>query len=632
MSLIVTSNVNLNDKPGTSDIHRAYSWSNRLSNTFKIEADSEIAVQSVKINKNGLISVGEYNSNYSMYLGETLDEDLLLEESVYHPVADSVIRDGVKDLTTNEFAERIETSMKKNIMNPAFYDTDGTVAVSVSPNVDTGTGRFEGYKYNVEQSPEPLDVIPPDASATSVFESSRFTYVDGIMTRVDAVAPETNGSKPRGCCAVFPDKPVLLSGDDTHPSVEFDISFATGADKNPWACGLTRYNLASPFISPTTGDIIGFAPPYYDGRYNPAFGPFQNMFFDYVVVRDIQNKLRIYQSCVDTSTVSGDNLVMREVIYYHNGNGVFKNGVYDLSTNTTGYTRIRFKIENNGIELDIGHNGAFDVLVNTTLGAKPNMFYPRSCLQNFLYPQIYINKVGTAIAIAERNTYKSLTQATTTFSPESSDVDWVARLISTGKSIKWGKPLENREHNDFNPALGTTAYSYSGFYPYSAGGSSGGWLEDVQMNIVLAPTVEYGLEYTSNANTQYSFGFTGRSLAIGTFNAATGGTSLKSTNAPILTSDKSLFIRVNNLTQNSVNAQLGNAYSKIISHLPRFDSAGNEVGSLFLQSNQLVYVALNNPADIFLNSFDIDIVYDNETYAECLSGKTIVVLHIRKKK
>jgi hypothetical protein len=120
-------------------------------------------------------------------------------------------------------------------------------------------------------------------------------------------------------------------------------------------------------------------------------------------------------------------------------------------------------------------------------------------------------------------------------------------------------------------------------------------------------------------------------LRVGTFDAGDGSTELESVSIPLLISPKSLFVRVNNLTQQSINAQLGNSYSKIIAHLPRFDSAGNEVGALHFEPNQLVYVSLQNSQDLYLNSIDIDLVYDNETYAECLSGKSIVVLHIRKR-
>lgn len=641
MSLIIASNVNLTDRPGTSEIHKAYSWSNRLTSTFKIETDSEIAVQSVKLNKSGLLSVGQYNSNYALYFGsdivDTAAVKKYLQDSVNHPVADSVVRgSGIKDLTVDEYGREIEKSFQKNVMNPGFYDpTTKVPSVTVVPKLVAGA--FAGYTFAATQSALPLDVIPPDASAQSLFPTTRFTYVGGVMTRVASSGGDVDGTPPTGCCAMFLDKPVLLSSPDTKPSVNYDITGAVGdgsggaLNRGTWACGLSRNNTQSFLISPTTEDNIGFAPPYYDPNNSgsDSFVRFKYMCFDFCAVKDKNGMLKIFQSCVDTSSISGDQLVMREVVYVHPLNPIFKNGLYDLNVNATKYTNLRFRVENEGVVCEIGVGGSWDIVVDTKLGVKQNMFYPRSVLQNFLYPQIYIGIQGTAISIAERFTYSSIPDK---FDPASSDVDFVARLESTGNYIKWGKPIENRDHNNFSLTQvtdPTAVFPYETFEPYA--GATGGWLKGTQMNLIMAPNVDYGVEYTADANTQYSFGFNGRSLATGGPVDANGGSTFESSVAPILTSSKSLFVRVNNLTQQSVNAQLGNAYSKIIGHLPRFDSAGNELGHLYFEPNSKTYLALNNVQPLYLNSFDIDLVYDNETYADSLSGKTIVVLHIRKR-
>ena len=634
MSLIIASNVNLKDAPSTSNIHKPYSWSNRTANTFKIEKDSEIAVQSVKINKNGQLSISSANSNYAFYLGEDIDDALELEDSVYHPVADSIVRpdEGIREFTTDELARKVQTSMRRNVMNPHFYD-QGVVNLSVTAKENSTTGAYEGLTWDLQQDATPYDEIPADDVPQSVFPTTRFTYQSGVMTRVSATPPETDGSAPRGCCAVFPDYPCLLSGTDDYPSVNYDITNGTGAGKGTWAIGLTRYNIENPLIDPVSGEVSCFAPPYFNTNFDGGFGALGKAFFDFVAVRSSDGNLRIYQSCVQSNRVSGDQLTMKEVVYYHTGNPVFKAGIYDIATNGTGYTHIRFRIENQGVICEIGKHagGSYDVLVDTTLGDKRHQFTPRSCLQNFLYPQIFIQQVGTSITFEERHTYQNIAQYTG-FDPTSPDVDWVNRLTDTGKYDKWGKPVENREWNDLNPTLGNTKYTFVGIYPYSAGGTSGGHLEETQMNLILAPNSLYGEEYTASSNTQFLLGFKSRSLAIGTLNAGDGSTDLESISVPILSSPKSLFVRVNNLTQQSINAQLGNAYSKIIAHLPRFDSAGNEIGALHFEPNELVYVSLNNVQDLYLNSIDIDLVYDNETYADCLSGKSIVVLHVRKRK
>jgi len=62
---------------------------------MKIPANSEVAVQSVKINKNGLLSIGQNNSNFGSFIGKPLSDDLRRDEGVNHPVFYSVIRSGV---------------------------------------------------------------------------------------------------------------------------------------------------------------------------------------------------------------------------------------------------------------------------------------------------------------------------------------------------------------------------------------------------------------------------------------------------------------------------------------------------------------------------------------------------------
>ena len=70
MALIITSNVNLDDKPDTSNVFKPYSYTNHLSNTMKIPPNSQIALQSAKINKNGTFQINRENSTFTLYFGE----------------------------------------------------------------------------------------------------------------------------------------------------------------------------------------------------------------------------------------------------------------------------------------------------------------------------------------------------------------------------------------------------------------------------------------------------------------------------------------------------------------------------------------------------------------------------------
>ena len=77
MSLIITSNTNkiLNSGYNQEGLNKSYSYQNHLNDTFKIPKNSEIAVQSVKINRSGNVEITEANSIYSFYFGEELGTD-----------------------------------------------------------------------------------------------------------------------------------------------------------------------------------------------------------------------------------------------------------------------------------------------------------------------------------------------------------------------------------------------------------------------------------------------------------------------------------------------------------------------------------------------------------------------------
>ncbi len=102
-----------------------------------------------------------------------------------------------------------------------------------------------------------------------------------------------------------------------------------------------------------------------------------------------------------------------------------------------------------------------------------------------------------------------------------------------------------------------------------------------------------------------------------------------SSSIPRLISSKSIFVRLDNFTQESMNAFNKNT-SKIISHLPRFDGT-NVSGPLYLEPKNMIYLDLNNSEEIPANSFDISLCYSDETYADSLVGTTIIVLHVKEK-
>lgn len=159
---------------------------------------------------------------------------------------------------------------------------------------------------------------------------------------------------------------------------------------------------------------------------------------------------------------------------------------------------------------------------------------------------------------------------------------------------------------------------------------------DLRPVFIVAPSGSY--IPTDDANTRDLLGFANMPAEIDTIPPwvadAYDGVEfaiqvLNSTNRPLTRSTKSIFVRLDNFNQKTMNAGNGNP-SRIISHLPRFDGQ-NETGRLFFEPNTLVYVDLHNPQPMKVNQLDVSLVYGDETYCEALVGTTVIVLHIRQK-
>ena len=74
MSLVITSNVAQEDNPEFSNAFKPFSYQNRLLNTMRIPPNSEIALQSAKINKNGLFVLDRANAGFCHYFGTPISK------------------------------------------------------------------------------------------------------------------------------------------------------------------------------------------------------------------------------------------------------------------------------------------------------------------------------------------------------------------------------------------------------------------------------------------------------------------------------------------------------------------------------------------------------------------------------
>ena len=648
--LIITSNVGHNDRPLMSEIYKAYSYSNRLTDTMKIEKDSEIAVQSLKINKNVLFSLNQFNSNFGLWFGRELETGIdpnglsrgaTGSQAVMNSIVDTK---AFEELQTDEVGKRISQALAHTIMHPHYITfvaneiEDIRASIVCAPNVVGGD--FQGYNMVFTQNhaisnrlPALADTLAMTGVLENDYNGNHLWTFDPATQRFTSTNPDENRSLG-GACAFFHDLPLALN---TYNTRAFEVDITNANTQSGFCVGLARNDTWT--FNELNGNWKAYAPPYYDNFWTGATHGGQrdrawshpNQHYDYVICR-IGNNLRIYHSVISSNRQprnhgSPYNIVMKELRYWEvAGSPLAGAGPYDLAANMNGYTKVAWSIDNTAVEPWVYDPAAMNwiKIIDISAPATTKLYKPklRGTLQNCLYGKVWVKGNGEYLTIDRRASVDAIDD----WNINHKRVDYVRHLIANGTYSKWGRDIEIRQIYDYDPANLVEA-------TYTRANVMNGVLDNFKPILITAPAEAYNEEMTKGANTQYIMGFVGRSLqdqpvVSGMQNEIYTFTSSET---PRLTSPKSLFIKLSNFTHQTANGQQGQKASKILAHLPRFDSAGNEVGGLFFEPHERVYVSLDNANDLYINDFDVEICYDNEELAECISGKTIVCFHVRKK-
>ena len=616
MALVICSNEWSGVAERTSDINQPYTFINHLSSgQLTLPKNSEVAVQSVKINKDGTIpvkpsdifyvyigqSVGVSASLANIDLGTGYPVQVRLTESDYH-----------EDLSITEFNTRIQSALNSGCINLAF----SKLATSAIKR-NASTNAFEGFELSISQK---------NASDTSTLATTKispywsgyesyFTYTGQNFVSVGL----TTGDNRYKRVGIITDAPLGNVGG------KFKVGWTNGSGTGTsWAVGLrrSRFNNGG-FVSSTR------KPEYFtiNGQ-----GLASRQFYDYVVM-SIQDgfagnrKLRVFQSSIRTSSSAGDEAMsedrpiqMREIIYYGGHNSAFATP-YDMSTNFTAgssYDYVEFDLIGEQLNLGIGAGiKASDALVNLTVNATStilNLFKPCAITTDLLYPQLWLqnaNKLLKVTTFTGRTGY--------TFGDPKTD--WWARMEKEGLTNRFCKRVDTRKWAELNASNAVHNYILPKAGEYNA----------AEYGPILVVSQDPDYDNSVNANCGLLLGFDNFSAVTNPVYAAPKWTFV-SASIPSLTSRGSAFVRLNNFTQESYNAGKG-FQSKILYHVPRFDNSGNDTGSdLFFEPTEKTYISLNNTNELHINAFDIDIVTEQEILSTDLVGKTIVVLHFRQQK
>lgn len=617
MSLVITSNQYLFD---SGDSHSAYSYNNNLTNTLTIPKDSEIAVQSVKINKNGTITINKGTVWYE-YFNKllSLTTPLRLDETTgwIHKARPEfkVSDDDVLDLTPLELAERITTGMNKSIFNPEALGY-------LSCNINTDATGFKGFDFVFKQKNAPIADMSASLVASSFlnnysvsFPTAGLTFTPGTKAlRANVHGGNATNTKYHNVATLT--QPLSLN----NGGMKINLAGVSGAN---WTIGMCRSN---PLF------VEGGEAFYYQTSRAECTRAFD--FYDFKICAEQSagtgtRFIKLYHAVNSSDASTGAfGITQKEIKYFDIAGNPFNNASnkpngYSWSGNASAITDCEVIVENERVSISLFAGATeYKILEYDATRAKGENFKPVAETCRFLYPKFHIDSTvaGKQFIISEMKVH-TLDGQGQPFTYTDPNQDWWSYLTLNNIDQSDGLLVDNRFYNNM---LNATLYPCKGINASSQ-------LNEYDPVLIVSPNTTLYTD-TSLATADSIFGFPNQSiLDAPTADPATGLIkTFTSASPPVMKSNTSIFVRLNNFNHKSVNAGKGNL-SKILYSLPRFSVDGSTTGTgLYYEPQERLYLKLNNPNDLTINEFNVDFVNENETLATDLSGKSVVIFHIRK--
>src|SRR5210317_467351 len=126
MSLVICSNNDSDDTTlrQSSSVYKAFSFRNDLASTYTIPPNSQVALQSCKVNIDGRVSVSGQNNKFYTFFGPKLDRDGTTSPQISEvPSTPALVdlTDGVGqvlELSKNDFANTLQFQMRNATYHP----------------------------------------------------------------------------------------------------------------------------------------------------------------------------------------------------------------------------------------------------------------------------------------------------------------------------------------------------------------------------------------------------------------------------------------------------------------------------------------------------------------------------------
>jgi len=615
MSLVITSSSQDDsyDFVGNVNIENAYSYQNYFKTPIKLKPNSQVAVESIKVERSTTIDMSD-EDKLSLYIGKELTSEStnLLSYPIHLNLGQNLLnvmdtfrpRGNIQsNLSRVEGATRLQAVLNEGLLHPAFHN-----GASVSINRDSSTNLFKGYNIAITQvsGSNVSNVISSSfVSAMPNTDDVNFDYNTDTFTRQIATdSLETLADNV--CCGIAIDKPLLNSGG----SIVFDISSVSASDE-AWVVGLSRS------VRAVFGQNI---PDYYDDH------AALSGFCDYFVKWDGTDISVGYMAAETDANVDGELFYFDDVTYYHAG-GDFTTPITDISKKS----KVKFTILNEEIKIEMYDTdlAKYQSLVDRAISTdKDKNVKPTNQNLWSMFPYIQLLKQNSEIKIEEQS---GLTHSTDydpsinnwyTMATEPMNEELLP-VICWNVQDQWVRKMDTLDIND--PEQSET------YTPLGLNASNG---VIYKLVLLLGQNNIYNNSpfdgFVPNTNQKLGFGLSSI-IDQTTFGSASGLTvTFSSLEKPSSLSTRSFFVRLNTTTHDSFNGAIS-GISKILAHFPTTDSSGRDEGILFFQKPEMLYLDLNNTTELSLQDLKIDLVHINEKFADSFVGNTVVVLHFRQK-
>ena len=683
MSFVLTSNrlnENHNTAPrGNLNIENPANFKNFFRSPVIIPPNSEIAVQSVKIERSGNVELKD-NTYLCHYWGQ--DPSTLTEsDERAHLVGNArtiAFKDGSYNLLS--LPGHIQERFRAQYAHPNLYGGEEISVKTVSGGVEQGLN----FKFTAKGSASVSgsNNVSASLTATPVYNlsvpggyddpSSQYTWTPatGIIERAGSA---TDTFSNASCVAMLKGRPFGLS------QGKFDVTTAF-ANSERWAVGLSRPQIQFFEAKNDDGaDRVNLDAATYGHRINNRKiidvdggegldGPYET--YDYAVMLSETDEIMVVQRAWDKEDEELN--CMEEIKYWvvpgSNASvlptGGVRTGRATLTEFSASYDGVRFEGAGDEIKLYFKQTGktTYDTILSSTLSVDLGLCYtPVGDTSYALYPMFNLGNGSMGITKYESNyigtdeSYKFPTYdaGTRTYIPGS---DMFSNEAPPMKNATIPSTYSKPEGRTliYDDVVGTVDSSKTKIN-WASGEQE---LTQYVFSGLLNNANQYGLDYehiltldsfpipnehnTLVESQQFPhssllMGFPDRAILTQTEGDIDGYVSGNLSRIITFTSthslekiNKSAFIRVPNLTHNSYNGTQS-SISKILYQIPQFANDGRQYGPLFFEASEKTYIKLNNPAPITLNHLEIQLVEANEHVIDSLSynGTTQVVFHIK---